>query len=134
MTDNNRFKKIIENPKFLKNAATEFRLIFKLLGDRRVSFWIKLIPIGTLVYFFVPEPIPFIDDIIVMSLGVYAFLEMCPEDIVEEHRIKLYNKKVGRAEDVVLDEIARDVEQAQFDAIVDVDDVTIFEADFEKKE
>ena len=122
MADHDRFKKLADNPSFFKSLGTEIRIIIKLLGDKRVPFWIKLIPLGTLVYFFVPEPIPFVDDVVVMSVGIYAFLELCPEDVVEEYRLKLYNKKVGRAEDVVIDEVAGDVEQAQIsENILDVE-------------
>ena len=122
MADHDRFKKLADNPSFFKSLGTEIRLLIKLLGDKRVPFWIKLIPLGTLVYFFVPEPIPFVDDVVVMSVGIYAFLELCPEDVVEEYRLKLYNKKVGRAEDVVIDEVAGDVEQAQIsENILDVE-------------
>ena len=122
MADHDRFKKLADNPSFFKSLGTEIRLLIKLLGDKRVPFWIKLIPLGTLVYFFVPEPIPFVDDVVVMSVGIYAFLELCPEDVVEEYRLKLYNKKVGRAEDVVIDEVAGDVEQVQIsENILDVE-------------
>ena len=123
MTDNNRFKKLAENQSFFKSLGTEIRLILKLLGDKRVPFWTKLIPLGTLVYFFFPEPIPIVDDVVVMSLGIYAFLEMCPDDIVEEHRLNLYNKKVGNAEDIVIEEIAEDIERGQLsETILDIEE------------
>jgi uncharacterized membrane protein YkvA (DUF1232 family) len=122
MADHDRFKKLADNPSFFKSLGTEIRLLIKLLGDKRVPFWTKLIPLGTLIYFFVPEPIPFVDDVVVMSVGIYAFLELCPEDVVEEHRLNLYNKKMGHAEDVVINEVATDVEHAQLsENILDID-------------
>lgn len=132
MSDNNRFKKLTENPSFFKSLGTEIRLILKLLGDKRVPIWTKLIPLGTLIYFFIPEPIPIVDDVVVMSLGIYAFLEMCPEDVVEEYRLKLYNKKVGNAEDVVIDEIAKDVEKNKLsENILDLEDIGSENENFE---
>lgn len=122
MADQNRFKKMTENTSFLKSLGTELRLILKLMGDRRVPFWLKLIPLATVVYFFIPEPIPFVDDFVVMSIGVYAFLEMCPDEIVEEYRMQLYNKKRGNAEGAIIDEVAKDVENKKLsEQVLDID-------------
>jgi uncharacterized membrane protein YkvA (DUF1232 family) len=68
------------------------KLILRLLGDKRVSPWVKLIPIGAIVY--VVSPIDLImgipgvdalDDAAIIGLGSYLFLEMCPPDVVQEH-------------------------------------------------
>ena len=71
---------------FFQDLTVRFKLIFRLMGDNRVSPLIKLLPIGSLVYFLVPDLIPGpIDDAVVIWLGTYAFVELCPPDVVKEH-------------------------------------------------
>jgi hypothetical protein len=71
---------------FFQELSVRFKLIFRLLGDPRVSPLIKLLPIGSLVYFVVPDIVPGpIDDAVVIWLGTFAFVELCPPDVVKEH-------------------------------------------------
>jgi hypothetical protein len=54
-----------------------------------VNFLLKLLPIGALFYLFFPldiSPVNPLDDGLVIWLGGYFFIELCPDDIVEEHR------------------------------------------------
>jgi hypothetical protein len=65
------------------------RLIARLLKDRRVNFFLKLLPIGALIYLVVPVdflPINPLEDAVVLWLGGTLFIELCPDDIVAEHR------------------------------------------------
>jgi hypothetical protein len=73
-------------PGFFTDLSNRFKLIFRLMGDRRVSPFIKILPIGSLVYFIVPDLVlgP-IDDAVVIWLGTYVFVELCPPDVVQEH-------------------------------------------------
>jgi hypothetical protein len=62
------------------------RLIGRLMADGRVSPLIKLLPVGSLFYFLFPDLAPGpIDDMAVMWLGAYLFVELCPPDVVQEH-------------------------------------------------
>ena len=70
------------------------KLIGKLMADRRVSFWLKLIPIGTLAYLISPiDLIPggviplvgAVDDVALIWFGSSMFIELCPADVVREH-------------------------------------------------
>lgn len=70
------------------------RLILRLMADGRVSFLLKLLPLGALAYLispldFIPAAIaPIIgtaDDIAIVWAGLYLFLELCPPDVVREH-------------------------------------------------
>jgi uncharacterized membrane protein YkvA (DUF1232 family) len=70
------------------------KLIGRLMADRRVSFWLKLIPVGTLAYLISPiDLIPggvvplvgAVDDVAVIWFGASMFIELCPEDVVREH-------------------------------------------------
>lgn len=78
-----------ENPGFFTGMSRTIRLVLRLLGDRRVNFFLKLIPIGALVYMVVPEAFPVVDDAVVIGVGTYIFIELCPPDVVEEHRARL---------------------------------------------
>jgi hypothetical protein len=69
------------------------RLVLRLIADSRVSFLLKLLPLGTLVYLLMPDPVPFIiDDAVIIGLGTYVFIELCPPEIVEEHKTNLSGK------------------------------------------
>lgn len=71
---------------FFQDLTVRFKLIFRLMGDNRVSPLIKLLPIGSLAYFLIPDILPGpIDDAVVIWLGTYAFVELCPPDVVKEH-------------------------------------------------
>jgi hypothetical protein len=75
---------------FWDGLTNYFKLIARLMTDRRVNPILKVLPIGTLVYLAVPDLIPFvIDDALVIWLGTYLFIELCPPDVVEEHRAAL---------------------------------------------
>lgn len=93
MTDDhkkNRLTKVQqENPGFFTGMSRTIRLVLRLLGDSRVNFFLKLIPIGALVYMVVPEAFPVVDDALVIGVGSYLFIELCPPDVVEEHRARL---------------------------------------------
>jgi len=73
---------------FFHDLADKGRLILRLIADPRVSFLVKLLPIGSLVYLIVPIdlfPLNPIDDAIIIGLGTYMFIELCPQEVVKEH-------------------------------------------------
>lgn len=65
----------------------ELKLIFRLMRDKRVKWWAKLLPVVVVIYALVPDlmPGPF-DDTFVLWLGTLLFIELCPPKVVEEHR------------------------------------------------
>jgi uncharacterized membrane protein YkvA (DUF1232 family) len=70
----------------LEQISLRARLILRLMMDRRISFWLKLLPVGSLIYLVNPIDIPGpIDDIAVVSIGLYLFVDLCPPAIVQEH-------------------------------------------------
>jgi uncharacterized membrane protein YkvA (DUF1232 family) len=78
---------------FVSNLVNQIRLVLRLMADPRVNFLLKLLPVGSLVYLIVPDIVPFIiDDALVLGLGTYMFIELCPDDIVEEHKKALWGK------------------------------------------
>lgn len=73
---------------FFRNVAEQAQLIWRLWRDPRVSPLLKLLPFGSLIYLVSPldAMIPVIDDVGVIWFFTYLFIELAPEDIVEEHR------------------------------------------------
>lgn len=71
--------------------GAQVKLILRLLRDNRVNPLLKLLPIGAVVYLISPfdAVIPVIDDAMIMGIGMYAFVELCPPEIVAEHRAAL---------------------------------------------
>ena len=88
-----------QDPGFMRNLTDQFRLVLRLMGDSRVSPILKLLPVGTVVYMIFPDlVIGPLDDLAVLGLGTYGFIEMAPPDVVEEHRAALRGETVESAE------------------------------------
>ena len=79
---------------FLGNMTRQIRLIWRLFNDRRVSRWLKLIPIAGLVYLLSPiDLLPDfalpglgeLDDLTAILLSLKMFVDLAPPEIVREH-------------------------------------------------
>ena len=79
----------------LKQFLKQAKLVGRLIGDRRVSGFIKLLPIASIAYLISPVDlmpgavIPLLgalDDAAVVWLGTTLFIELCPSDVVHEHK------------------------------------------------
>ncbi|OGO28106.1 MAG: hypothetical protein A2136_06590 [Chloroflexi bacterium RBG_16_54_11] len=71
---------------FFQDLTLRLKLILRLMGDNRVNPLLKVLPIGSLVYFLVPDIAPGpIDDAAIIWLATYLFVELCPPGVVQEH-------------------------------------------------
>ncbi len=79
-----------QNDGFFRSLRSQLKLVLRLMADRRVNLLLKILPLAALIYLVLPDPLlgP-VDDAVVLGLGLYTFVELCPEDIVEEHRSAL---------------------------------------------
>jgi uncharacterized membrane protein YkvA (DUF1232 family) len=75
-----------------RNLVMRLKLIVRLMGDGRVNPFLKLLPIASLVYLIFPfdlisviPGVSALDDLAIVSLGGYMFIEFCPPDVVQEH-------------------------------------------------
>ncbi|OGN96466.1 MAG: hypothetical protein A2Z71_03980 [Chloroflexi bacterium RBG_13_50_21] len=69
-----------------QELSLRIKLILRLLGDKRVNAFLKVLPIGSLVYLVMPDIAPGpIDDAALIWLATYLFVELCPPDVVQEH-------------------------------------------------
>jgi uncharacterized membrane protein YkvA (DUF1232 family) len=94
----------------IHNVITRAKLIWRLLLDPRVSVWSKLIPIGAFIYVVSPwdlimliPGVDAIDDVAVVGLAYYFFIEVCPPNVVQEHLKAIENdgQPASTNEDVV---------------------------------
>ncbi len=98
-----------KSPGFIRGLVLQARLIWRLMKDKRVNFFAKLIPIAALIYLVSPfDIIPAItlpiigvlDDAAVVWLASTLFLALCPDDVVEEHRNALNGSIPAKWKDV----------------------------------
>ena len=100
MSDRNKRAISPQSGGFFTGVSDHLKLVLRLMSDRRVSPFLKLIPIGTLAYFFIPDlVIGPIDDAAIIGLGLYLFVELCPPEVVEEHRAALARTIPGQWQD-----------------------------------
>jgi len=105
----------------LRDFMLRIKLILRLLGDRRVSPWLKIIPVAGIAYLFSPlDLIPDIalpvigelDDAAILWLTNYLFIELCPPNVVQEHVKKLTsNMDIVDGQDNVVDADAVEVKE-----------------------
>ena len=102
----------------LRDLVLRFKLIVRLMGDNRVNPFIKLIPMASLAYLFFPfdliamvPGVSALDDVALVSLGAYMFIEFCPPDVVEEHMQRLTsNMDTVSSHDEIVDAEAVDID------------------------
>lgn len=87
---------------FFRDLADRFRLIGRLMMDSRVNPFLKILPVGTLIY--VLSPIDLIslnpvDDAFLVWIGTTLFVELCPPHVVEEHTRALQRIVSGQGKD-----------------------------------
>jgi uncharacterized membrane protein YkvA (DUF1232 family) len=76
---------------FFTSFGLQIRLIMKLIGDSRVPLWLKALPVFSIIYLVSPLDIviPLVDDAFILWIANTLFLELCPPDVVQEHRTEL---------------------------------------------
>lgn len=80
----------------IHDLVVRLKLILGLMGDNRVNFLLKALPVASLAYLFWPVDlisvipgISALDDVAIVSLGAYLFVELCPPAVVQEHMKRL---------------------------------------------
>ncbi len=96
----------------IRDFVLRVKLILRLIRDRRVSFWLKIIPIGGLIYLVSPlDLIPDIalpvigelDDAAILYITNALFIELCPPAIVREHVKALSREQSASGDDEVVE-------------------------------
>lgn len=82
------------DPGFWRDAWQQARLVFYLLTDAEVPFYLKLLPFLSFLYFLSPiDLIPAaimpvvgsLDDITILLVGAKVFVELAPQHVVIRH-------------------------------------------------
>ena len=116
MTQSNSGKFIVPSQGgAMRGLVQRLRLIGRLMADPRVNIFLKVLPIASLGYLFLPADlipvVPFIsalDDAAILWIGSTLFVELCPDDVVQEH-LEALGGNVDDASDEIVDADARDL-------------------------
>lgn len=79
--------------RFVLHLPNFFRLFWRLLKDSRVPIWPKMLLLLIAAYVFAPVDIlpdfllalGQVDDLLIIYLGIRAFIRLCPKEVVREH-------------------------------------------------
>ena|SRR5262245_11569896 len=100
-----------------RSAIQRFKLIMRLMGDNRVNPFVKLIPVGALIYLISPidlimgiPGVDALDDAAILWVGSTLFVELCPPNVVNEHLAQL-NSNVDDNSGEIVDAEATDVDK-----------------------
>ena len=91
----------------LRDFVTRLKLITRLMGDGRVNFFIKFLPLASLAYRFWPIDaialpiVGVLDDAAILWIGSTLFVELCPPAVVQEHINELTSNLDDDTSDVV---------------------------------
>ena len=86
---------------FVGGLLRQSRLAWRLLRDSRVPGWVKVIPIGALIYLISPiDLVPGlvlpglgqVDDLVLLLLALKAFVDVSPQGVVREHMEKMFGQ------------------------------------------
>jgi hypothetical protein len=105
MTEHKQRKIVTARGGVFNDLTMRVKLIVRLMADPRVSPFLKVLPIASLVYLVFPDLVPGpLDDALVIWLGSYLFVELCPPQIVQEHMAALKQVVPGEWHDAQTDE------------------------------
>lgn len=116
-----RPSKVIVPPQggMLRDFVARLKLIARLMGDRRVNAFLKLLPLASLAYLVFPfdlvpgVALPIIgalDDAAILWIGTTLFVELSPPKVVKEHIAELASNVDDDSSGDVVDAEATDVD------------------------
>jgi len=109
MADKKPKKLMIPQGGMLRDFVLRLKLIGRLMGDSRISFFLKLLPIASIAYLISPVDlapgvvfpvIGVLDDAAILWIGSTLFVELCPPVVVKEHMDELQSN-LDEADDVI---------------------------------
>jgi uncharacterized membrane protein YkvA (DUF1232 family) len=98
-------KIVVPQGGMMRDVVMRLKLITRLMGDRRVNFFVKFLPLASLAYLFWPIDaiaLPIIgalDDAAILWIGSTLFVELCPTNVVNEHMQDLATSEGGEVVD-----------------------------------
>jgi uncharacterized membrane protein YkvA (DUF1232 family) len=119
MTERKPGKLIVPQGGMLRDFVKRLKLIARLMGDRRVNFFLKSLPIASVAYLIFPFDLapgiafPIIgalDDAAILWIGSTLFVELCPQNVVKEHMKELESNLDDSSSGEVVDAEATDMD------------------------
>ncbi|HUE97898.1 MAG TPA: YkvA family protein [Anaerolineales bacterium] len=108
MTERKNSKLVPAQGGLTRDFVNRLKLIFRLMGDSRVSPLVKLIPVGALAYLISPidlimgiPGVAALDDAAILWFGSNLFVELCPPEVVQEHMQALGSNLDNTTDDIV---------------------------------
>ena len=119
MTERKPGKLIVPQGGMLRDFVKRLKLIARLMGDRRVNFFLKSLPLASVAYLIFPFDLapgvafPIIgalDDAAILWIGSTLFVELCPPNVVKEHMKELESNLDESSSGEVVDAEATDMD------------------------
>ncbi|MEW5987812.1 MAG: DUF1232 domain-containing protein [Chloroflexota bacterium] len=92
-----------KDPGFWRELWQQARLVWLLLRDPEIPFYLKIVPLLALIYIIVPidlspDWLPLLgqlDDLTALLVGAKVFIELSPPEVVARHLATLRQQKVA---------------------------------------
>ena len=119
MADRKSGKLMVPQGGVMRDFVKRLKLITRLMSDRRVSFFLKLLPLASVAYLIFPFDLapgiafPIIgalDDAAILWIGSTLFVELCPSNVVKEHMQALESNLDDSSSGEVVDVEATDMD------------------------
>ena len=119
MTQRKSGKMVVPQGGMMRDVVKRLKLIARLMGDSRVNFFLKALPLASVAYLIFPFDlapgvvftiIGALDDAAILWLGSNLFVELCPDDVVKEHMQAIDNNLGGSSSDEIVDAEAMDMD------------------------
>ncbi len=104
----------------IRDVLMRIKLILRLMGDSRVNLLLKLLPLASVAYMIWPfdlapgvvlPVIGALDDVAILWLGPYLFLELVSPDLIQEHMKKLSSNLQSIEDEDVVEGESTDVKE-----------------------
>jgi uncharacterized membrane protein YkvA (DUF1232 family) len=94
---------------FWREMWHQMRLVWFLIRDPEVPFYLKVLPLAAFIYIliptdFIPDVFPVVgqlDDLTALIVGGKVFIELAPQRVVAEHIRSMQSRAQGPAQDSV---------------------------------
>ncbi|MGB8981410.1 MAG: YkvA family protein [Anaerolineales bacterium] len=96
----------------MRGFVNRLKLIGRLMADPRVNIFIKTLPLASLAYLIWPldaialPVVGILDDAAILWIGSTLFVELCPDNVVQEHMRELGG---GSADEEIVDADSTDI-------------------------
>lgn len=107
---------MFKSPGFIREMWEQIKLVYYLVRDPEVPWYLKALPFLGLVYVlfpidFITDFVPVlgqIDDLMVVTIGAKVFIELAPAHVVARYMAQMRGEAAG----TIVDGMASDVEKA----------------------